>query len=147
MDLLLDLQIGVGIQLVVLEDVAGLDGLHQAQVVRVDDGRGQALHHGHGDERGVHDRADVLRCAVGVVGQTAGGLQALVREQLDGVQNVHLLVLHALDDQEQRVEPQILGLHAQRHAAIKHGMAVVHTLVIVLRNAVGGAEGEQEGRG
>ena len=33
-----DLQIAVGIQLVVLEDIAGLDGLHQAQVVRVDDG-------------------------------------------------------------------------------------------------------------
>ena len=84
----LGVQIRVGVQLVVLEDVAGLDGLHQSQVVRVDDGRGQALHHRHGDQRGVHDRADILRRAVGVVGQAAGGLQALVAEQLDGVQNV-----------------------------------------------------------
>ena len=33
----LDFQVGVGVQDVVLEDVAGLDGLHQAQVVGVDD--------------------------------------------------------------------------------------------------------------
>ena len=33
----LQLQVGVGVQDVVLEDVAGLDGLHQAQVVGVDE--------------------------------------------------------------------------------------------------------------
>ena len=39
----LQIQVGVGVQGVVLEDVAGLDGLHQAQVVGVDDSRGQTL--------------------------------------------------------------------------------------------------------
>ena len=44
----------------VLEDVAGLDGLHQAQVVGVNDGGGQTLHHAHSDQSGVHDGTDVL---------------------------------------------------------------------------------------
>ena len=141
----LRVQIGVGVQLVVLEDVAGLDRLHQAQVVRVDDGGGQTLHHGHGDERRVHDRADVLRRTVGVVGQTAGGLQAFVREQLDGVQNVHLLVLHALDDEEQRVEPEVGCFHAQRQTTLEHMMAVHHALFVVLCDAVGRAQRDADG--
>ena len=64
---------------------------------------------------------------------------------LDAGYGKQLLILHALDDKEQRVEPQILGLHAERHAAIEHGVAVVHTLVVVLRDAVGGAEGDDDG--
>ena len=57
-------------------------------------------HGGHGrradvDGAGAHDGTNGLRRAVGVVGQAAGGLEALVGEQLDGVQHVHLLVLHA----------------------------------------------------
>ena len=39
-----DLQIGIRVQVVVLDDVAGLDGLHQAHVVGVHDGAGQALY-------------------------------------------------------------------------------------------------------
>ena len=68
----LQLQVGVGVQLVVLEDVAGLDGLHEPQVVGVDDSGGQTLHHSHGHQSGVHDGTDGLGCTVGVVGQTAG---------------------------------------------------------------------------
>ena len=83
--------------------------------------------------------------AVGVVGQAAGGLQALVGEQLDGVQHVHLLVLHALDNQEQRVEPQVVGLHAQGHAAVQQWVAVGHALFVVLGDAVGGAQGDDDG--
>ena len=49
----LDIQIGVGIQFVVLEDVAGLDGFHQSLVVGVDDGGGQTLHHAHSDQSGI----------------------------------------------------------------------------------------------
>ena len=56
----LDLQVGVGVQGVVLEDVAGLDGLHQAQVVGVDDSGGQTLHHAHCNQSGVHDGTDML---------------------------------------------------------------------------------------
>ena len=48
-------QVGVGVQDVVLEDVAGLDGLHQAQVVGVNDSGGQTLHHAHCDQSGVHN--------------------------------------------------------------------------------------------
>ena len=129
----------------VLEDVAGLDGLHQAQVAGVDDGGGQTLHHRHGHQSGVHDGTNSLGRTVGVVGQTAGGLQALVGEHLDGVQNVHLLVLHALDNQEQGVEPQIVGGHAQAHAALQHVVAVLHALFVVLGNAVGRAEGDTDG--
>ena len=129
----------------VLEDVAGLDGFHQAQVAGVDDGGGQALHHGHGDQSGVHDGTHVLGSAVGVVGQTACGLQALVGEQLDGVQNVHLLVLHALHNQEQRIEPQVGGLHAQAQAPLQHVVAVLHALFVVLCNAVGRAQGDTDG--
>ena len=67
----------------VLEDVAGLDGFHQTQVVGVDDCGGQTLHHAHCDQSGVHEGTDVLGSAVGVVGQTAGGLQTLVGEHLE----------------------------------------------------------------
>ena len=93
----------------VLEDVAGLDGLHQSAVVGVDDRGGQTLHHAHCNQSGVHDGTDFLGCAVGVVGQTAGGLQALVGEHLDSLQDFHLLVLHTLNNQEQGVEPQVVG--------------------------------------
>ena len=37
----LQIQVGIGVQNVVLEDVAGLDGLHQTTVVGVDDCGGQ----------------------------------------------------------------------------------------------------------
>ena len=74
---LLQLQIGICVQSVVLEYVAGLDGLHQAQIVRVNDCGGKTLHHAHSNQSGIHDRADVLRHTVGVIGQTAGGVQTL----------------------------------------------------------------------
>ena len=43
---------------------------------------------------------------------------------LDGVENLHLLVLHALDDQEQRIEPHILSFHAQTQTALEHVLAM-----------------------
>src|SRR5699024_5432986 len=141
----LRIQVGVGIELVVLEDVAGLDGLHEPLVAGVHDGGGQTLHHAHGHQGAVHDGTDVLGRAVGAVGQTAGGLESLVGEELDGVEHVHLLVLHALDHQEQRVEPQVVGLHAQRHAAVEHVVAVGYALVVVLGDAVGRAQGNDDG--
>ena len=42
----------------------------------------------------------MLRHTVGVIGQTAGGLHAHVGDHLDKLQNLHLLVLHSLDNQE-----------------------------------------------
>ena len=103
------------------------------------------MHHRHGDQRRIHHRTHRLRRAVGVVGEAAGGLQALVAEHLDGLQDLHLLVLHALDDEEQRVEPQVRRLHTQLQAALEHCMAVGHTLVIVLGDAVGRAQGDDNG--
>ena len=54
----------------VLEDVAGLDGFHQALVVGVDDSGGQTLHHAHSDQSSIHNGTHMLGSAVGVVGQT-----------------------------------------------------------------------------
>ena len=126
----------------VLEDVAGLDGLHQPQVVGVNDSGGQTLHHAHCNQSGVHDGTDVLGCAVRVVGQTAGGLQTLVGEHLDGFQNFHLLILHTLDDQEQGVEPQVIGGHAQRQTTLQHVVAVHLTLSVVLGDTVSGTQSD-----
>ena len=41
-----------------------------------------------------------LRHTVGVVGQSAGRIQAHIAEHLDALQNLHLLVLHTLYNQE-----------------------------------------------
>ena len=93
-----------------------------------------ALHHAHCNQSGVHDGTDILGCAVRVVGQTTGGLQALVGEHLDSFQNFHLLILHALDHQEQGVKPQIVGGHAQGQAPLQHIVAVLHPLFVVLKH-------------
>ena len=92
----------------------------------------------------------MLGHAVGVVGQAAGGLQALLGEGADGVEHVHLLILHSLDDQEQRIEPQVVRLHPQVQAALQHVVAVHHALLVVLGDAVGGAQRDDDsivGRG
>src|SRR5699024_6455832 len=93
----------------------------------------------------VHDGTDVLGHTVGVVGEAASGLQTLVGEGLDGVEDVHLLVLHALDHQEQGVEPQVVGLHAKAQAPLQHVVAVHHALLVVLGDTVGGAQGDDDG--
>src|SRR5699024_10752201 len=89
----LDFQIRICIQCSVSDDITGLDGLHQSQVIGVYDCRSHTLHHSHGNHCGIHDRTDMLGHTVGIVGKSAGGLQAHVSQVADEVQNIHLLVL------------------------------------------------------
>ena len=48
---------------------------------------------------------------VTVVGKTASGVQTHLGEHLDCLKNFHLFVLHSFNNQEQRVEPEILCIH------------------------------------
>src|SRR5699024_7026742 len=55
----------------------------------------------------------------------------------------HLLVLHSLDNQEQRVKPHILFyVHAMLHTTLHHGLHVHHTLVVVLSDSFAVAESD-----
>ena len=128
---LLQLQIGICVQGVSFEYITGFDGLHQTEVIRVYDSGGQTLHHSHSYQSGIHDRTDGLRHTVTVVGKSAGGVQSHISEHLDALKNFHLFVLHSFNNQEQRIEPEILSFHTVLQTSLQKHLAVTHTLVVV----------------
>ena len=141
----LDLQIGVCIQIIIFDDITGFDGLHQSEIVRVNDCRSQTVHHSHSYHSRVHDRTDMFRHTVGVIGQTTVDFIPISEIILNELEKPASVVLHSFDNQEQRIEPHILSnIHTMLHTTLHQSLHVHHTLVIVFSDSFAVAKSDND---
>ncbi len=134
-DLRLKLQIRICIQSVAFEYVTGFNGLHQSQVIRVYDGAGQTLHHSHSYKCGIHDRTDVFRHTVGVVGKSAGRIQSISLNILIHSRTSICLSCIPFTTRNSGSNHRSVGSMPCSIPLSRRGLAVHHTLVVIFCNS------------